>query len=167
MVGIDTSSTFVDYIYNQSALLRLSTWLDTVPTPRSPRLILNAQLLRACSSSTNTMVPPAPNNSTAPPPLTNASTSSVRRNLFSSHLSRRPASSSTAHTSTGLRLAAGTRRRHAREGGQGTHREEPGSDDVPQSESGAWACDQTWRGGEYKTEQLIRTGERGTTSTIR
>jgi hypothetical protein len=45
------------------------------------------------------MAPPAPNNPTAPPLLTNASTSSVRRNLFASHLSRRPASSP-AHTST-------------------------------------------------------------------
>jgi hypothetical protein len=45
------------------------------------------------------MAPPAHNNSTEPPALTNASTASVRRNLFSSHLSRRPASN-TAHAFT-------------------------------------------------------------------
>jgi hypothetical protein len=46
------------------------------------------------------MALPAPDNSTAQPALTNASTSSVRRNLFASHLSRRPASSTT-QASTG------------------------------------------------------------------
>jgi hypothetical protein len=55
------------------------------------------------------MAPPARNGSTEPPALTNnASTSSVRRNLFSSHLSRRPASNAApASTTDSLNLRPG------------------------------------------------------------
>jgi hypothetical protein len=56
------------------------------------------------------MAPPGRNNSTEPPALTNASTSSVRRNLFSSHLSRRPASNTVQAptTTNGLDPQQGT-----------------------------------------------------------
>lgn len=55
------------------------------------------------------MAPPGRNSSTEPPVLTNASTSSVRRNLFSSHLSRRPASNTVqAPTTNGLDPQQGT-----------------------------------------------------------
>jgi hypothetical protein len=186
---------------------------------------------------TTVMAPPAPNNPTAPPQLTNASTSSVRRNLFSSHLSRRPATGATQPSTmdlesvpptsqpqpgpespshaiyhnaitndkkimgddiilrdnhgrpflptippttspsltpkfraarsrrgrSGLHVTARARGRHAREGGQGTHREEPSRDDVSKSESSAWPRDPARRGRECRAEQLTRTRERGTT----